>query len=73
MRGHPGKLLEPLIVETFKKALEIGPQKAQTGPAIRKDDITIRKHLEMLKGEPDMQDLYRRISESIGFPGGDQK
>jgi len=73
MRGQPGQLLEPLIRETFEKALEIGPLKAQTGPAIRQDVITVGKHLEMLEGDPDMQELYRMISESIGFPKNDTK
>jgi len=66
-RGLQPEILEPLIRETFQKALDIGPVKSQTGPAIRMDRITIRKHLEMLAKEPGMQDLYREISESIGL------
>jgi predicted short-subunit dehydrogenase-like oxidoreductase (DUF2520 family) len=67
MRGQPVRLLEPLIRETYGKALEMGPQQAQTGPAIREDITTIGKHLEMLDEYPDLKELYRMISESIGI------
>ncbi|MFH0760538.1 MAG: Rossmann-like and DUF2520 domain-containing protein [Bacteroidota bacterium] len=72
-RGQTGKILGPLIRETYNKALEIGPEKAQTGPASRQDGNTVGKHLEMLEGDPDLQKLYRRISESIGFKKNDNK
>lgn len=66
-RGQSGKLLEPLIRETYEKALQMGPQKAQTGPAIRQDVITVGKHLAMLEDDPEKSELYRMISKSIGF------
>jgi predicted short-subunit dehydrogenase-like oxidoreductase (DUF2520 family) len=65
LRGHDPAWLEPLIRETFDKAIMIGPGRAQTGPAIRCDDITLRKHLDMLTNEADMQEMYRLISTSI--------
>ncbi|HBB90553.1 MAG: hypothetical protein A2X22_05650 [Bacteroidetes bacterium GWF2_49_14] len=65
LRGQDPVWLEPLIRETFDKALVITPGRAQTGPAIRNDDITIRKHLDMLTDQPDMQELYRMITHSI--------
>ncbi len=65
LRGQDPAWLEPLIRETFDKALAISPGRAQTGPAIRNDDITIRKHLDMLADQPDMQELYRMITHSI--------
>ena len=43
------KLLHPLINETAKKANELKPFDAQTGPAKRNDKKTIDLHLKMLK------------------------
>ena len=42
-------LLRPLIRETFNKIDEISPQKAQSGPAIRNDKNTLKRHLELIK------------------------
>jgi len=61
----PVKWLEPLITETFKKAIEIGPVKAQTGPAVRHDQLTIRKHVDLLSYSQELQVLYKRITDSI--------
>lgn len=58
-------LLKPLVEETIQKAFEIGPQKAQTGPAIRGDEKIMEQHLDYLQQEPDLQQLYRLISEGI--------
>jgi predicted short-subunit dehydrogenase-like oxidoreductase (DUF2520 family) len=58
------ELLHSLIAETTKKAIELGPQKAQTGPALRGDEQTMLKHLEMMD-DPRSIELYRIISEAI--------
>jgi|SRR6187402_2850418 len=58
-------LLNSLIKETVQKALEIGPEKAQTGPAIRGDEKIIQQHLDYLKSEPELQVLYKLISKLI--------
>lgn len=58
-------LLAPLIRETTAKALELGPQKAQTGPALRKDMRIIEKHLEMLRDKKEIQELYRLITQNL--------
>jgi predicted short-subunit dehydrogenase-like oxidoreductase (DUF2520 family) len=58
-------LLEPLIKETLQKAFELGPPQAQTGPAIRGDNKIIQQHLDYLQNEPEIQELYRLISEDI--------
>jgi len=57
--------LKPLVKETFLKALEAGPENSQTGPAVRNDKNTIRKHLELLSFDKDLQKIYREISKSI--------
>jgi predicted short-subunit dehydrogenase-like oxidoreductase (DUF2520 family) len=57
--------LIPLLNETINKAVEIGPENAQTGPAVRNDMNTIEKHLELLSFSPELQNMYREISNSI--------
>lgn len=67
MKQHslPFGLLKPLVEETVKKAFDASPAENQTGPAIRNDRTTIQRHLEMLKGDPSLSELYRMISEHI--------
>lgn len=57
------QLLNALMQETLAKAIDLSPQKAQTGPAMRNDIRTIEKHLEMLDNED--RDMYRSITNSI--------
>ncbi len=61
----PFELLVPLIRETAEKATAMGPQRAQTGPAVRNDENVIKKHLELLSCSPGLQELYRLMTESI--------
>ena len=61
----PFEILKPLILETFSKAILSGPRDSQTGPAIRRDEKTIQKHLSLLKGQPEMAGIYRLVTESI--------
>lgn len=60
------KLLKPLIAETIEKALQGNPLGSQTGPAIRGDSETIKKHVALLSHiDDDIRDLYLSISNSI--------
>jgi hypothetical protein len=61
----PFSLLEPLIRETFIKALVSGPENSQTGPAFRNDKGTVRKHIDLLSFSPEMRRVYREITRSI--------
>lgn len=61
----PFELLHPLMEETLAKALQNSPGNMQTGPAIRGDTDTIRRHLKLLEKHPQWQDLYQEISGSI--------
>lgn len=61
----PFEVLYPLIAETARKAQEMDPEQAQTGPAVRFDQNVIFKHLEALEAFPEFQNLYRLVSESI--------
>lgn len=56
-------LLAPLIKATLRKALAIGPQQGQTGPARRGDTTTMNKHIAMLA--PHQAELYKCISDAI--------
>ncbi|MGB5983337.1 MAG: Rossmann-like and DUF2520 domain-containing protein [Nonlabens sp.] len=56
-------LLNPLMRETFLKALDLQPKNAQTGPAIRNDQKTITAHLELLPEKE--RELYRVLTQSI--------
>ena len=60
----PFEIFHPLIEETYKKALIMEPQNAQTGPALRQDLKTIKKHLNLLT-ELDIKKLYLNLSSSI--------
>lgn len=59
------KLLLPLIQETATRIKDLPPSKAQTGPAIRNDQETIQKHLQLLKDHPQLKELYTLMTESI--------
>lgn len=58
-------LLRPLIVETLNKSFEIGPERAQTGPAIREDLKTLDLQFELLKDDSELAEIYRLISQHI--------
>ncbi len=59
----PFEVLMPLILETSTKIKTLSPEKAQTGPAIRKDEKTIKNHLDLLNKE--QQKIYTILTESI--------
>lgn len=61
----PFDYLRPLIAETAAKVQQALPSEVQTGPAIRKDEKTIEKHLDFLKSSPHLQEIYRLLSQSI--------
>lgn len=63
--GLSFEMMLPLIDETASKVHELLPKEAQTGPAVRYDLNVINRHLDMLKEEPDVQDIYEKISKSI--------
>jgi predicted short-subunit dehydrogenase-like oxidoreductase (DUF2520 family) len=64
-KGFSIELFKPLIAETIAKALENGPKNSQTGPAVRNDKITIEKHLDLLSFSPELQQLYKEVTQSI--------
>jgi len=58
-------LLLPLIREVAAKVQDISPDEAQTGPARRNDEQTIKSHLKMLENSSETKALYGMISEQI--------
>lgn len=61
----PFDLLRPLIEETAAKVQAHKPSEMQTGPAIRKDEVTIKRHLEYLERFPAYRALYHILTEQI--------
>lgn len=63
--GLEPKVLLPLVSEMVAKLHTMPALEAQTGPALRDDRPTIDRHLALLEARPDLQTLYRLLSESI--------
>lgn len=61
----PFDVLKPLILETAQKVMEIPPQEAQTGPAVRFDENIISDHLNEISDFKNYAELYNSISKSI--------
>ncbi len=59
------KFLLPLIQETVNRVHKYEPAAMQTGPAIRRDRVTVKKHLLLLKSYVSLKKIYKRMSESI--------
>jgi predicted short-subunit dehydrogenase-like oxidoreductase (DUF2520 family) len=59
------EILKPLISETINKALAIGPELAQTGPARRGDLEILDQHMEFLKDDETLAEVYKVISQHI--------
>ena len=58
-------LLLPLVHETVNRLQYGYPGQMQTGPAIRGDSATISQHLLLLEQYPDLQRIYREMTENI--------
>jgi predicted short-subunit dehydrogenase-like oxidoreductase (DUF2520 family) len=57
-------ILKPLIMETAEKVQEMSPYRAQTGPALRGDKKTIKRHLKLLD-ESSHKAIYEMLTQSI--------
>ncbi len=60
----PFEILHPLILETAKKITKMDPAEAQTGPAVRKDNQTIERHLNILS-DTSQKELYQNLTKAI--------
>ena len=61
----PFKAVVPLLEETVKRLHHASPADVQTGPAARNDTATIEKHLQMLEGYKELQEIYAELSRRI--------
>jgi predicted short-subunit dehydrogenase-like oxidoreductase (DUF2520 family) len=57
--------LLPLIDQTARRLHQFSSRLVQTGPAIRKDMVTIQQHLNLLHEEPALKNLYSIFSDGI--------
>ncbi len=63
--GIDFKELLPLIDETATRIKDISPSQSQTGPAVRNDQETIQKHIDLLRTHPPVKKVYEFLSASI--------
>ena len=63
--GIPFSVMLPLVRETARKVEGMSPLKAQTGPAVRGDRKVVNEHLDLLKDNPDVAEIYRLVSTDI--------
>ena len=61
----PLEILQPLIMETAQKPKHGNPKLLQTGPAKRGDGEILKKHLEMLKNDISIAELYHLFTKII--------
>jgi len=61
-------LLQPLIEETACRIRNYHPCAMQTGPAYRRDIVTLDKHLRLLNDYPKLRTTYLRLTDSIMNP-----
>lgn len=58
-------LLHPLVAHVAERIRENTPKKLQTGPALRHDQQTIHKHLQLLEAHPALREFYELFTKSI--------
>lgn len=65
--GIPFDVMLPLVDETAAKLHVLSPSEAQTGPAVRGDEVVMNRHLDILKadGEDTLSSIYKLLSDSI--------
>ena len=63
--GIDFEMLQPLIEETALRLKKHSPAEMQTGPAKRKDIITLDKHLRILNTHPQLRSVYLKMTDSI--------
>lgn len=61
----PFDLLKPIILETALKVQQHSPAEMQTGPAIRKDENTIERHLQLLEHQVEWKKIYELMTLQI--------
>jgi predicted short-subunit dehydrogenase-like oxidoreductase (DUF2520 family) len=63
--GLPFEIMLPLIDETSAKVHELSPVDAQTGPAVRYDEVVLDAQQKLLGNNPLHAQIYQLMSKSI--------
>ena len=63
--GIPFDVLLPLIDETASKVHVLTPHEAQTGPAVRGDNIVMQSHMDALADDSELCEIYKQMSNYI--------
>jgi predicted short-subunit dehydrogenase-like oxidoreductase (DUF2520 family) len=63
--GMDFKILSKLIVNYFELLKQNTPDNIQTGPAVRKDEDVIKKHLSLLQTQPELKKIYQLMTTNI--------
>jgi len=58
-------LLLPIMQHSFQKLQKVHPVKAQTGPAMRNDKLVMKKHLDLIKNNKQLTQVYKTLSGLI--------
>jgi predicted short-subunit dehydrogenase-like oxidoreductase (DUF2520 family) len=70
--GTADALLRSLVQETLRNVKKLGPRKALTGPVVRGDIGTVRRHLEALKAYPGQKEAYQAVGKlALELVGGE--
>jgi predicted short-subunit dehydrogenase-like oxidoreductase (DUF2520 family) len=57
--------LLPLIQEVASRIKDSSPAKVQTGPAIRRDFVTIERHMQLLQEYPQLSEMYKFLTDGV--------
>ena len=58
-------LLLPIMQHSFQKLKNIHPVKTQTGPAMRDDKLVMKKHLDLIKKNKQLTQVYKTLTDLI--------
>ena len=62
-----------LLAGAVNNLKDLAPAEAITGPAVRGDEGTIRRHLEALKDDPELQRIYQLLADRTRRLAGQNK
>ena len=63
--GVDFSLLMPLIRQTAERLSRVAPGDVQTGPAVRGDQATLARHLELINNYKDIKEVYTVFTHQI--------
>ena len=63
-QGAARAAIAPILLQTIRNYLAHGPAEAFSGPLVRGDVATVRRHLEVLKSVPEARAAYVALARS---------